>query len=214
LPWDAERVGVATLAVVVIVFGVHSAIDWTWYVPGNAVPMLICAGFVASRATLRERLQPVAEPEEEPDPRVRGAAAALVMILALTAAWAALQPVRSVHATDVAQDRVALGELPAAASIAGIAHDRNPLSVDPLFQLAAIEVAQNRLPQARTALEQAVDLEPANPETWRQLGRLRLDHLNDPKGALRAFQYAYYLDPQAAQSINDVVVASRAANGS
>ena len=213
LPWDAERVGLATLAVVVIVFGVHSAIDWTWYVPGNAVPMLICAGFVASRTTLRERLEPVPEVEAPPDPRMRAAAAALVMLLAVTAAWAALQPVRSVNATNVAQDRAALGELPAAASIAGIAHDRNPLSVDPLFQLAAIQVAQNRLPQARTSLEQAVDLEPANPETWRQLGRLRLDHLNDPKGALRAFQYAYYLDPQAAQSINDVVVASRVASG-
>ena len=56
LPWDAERVGLATLTVVVIVFGVHSAIDWTWYVPGNAVPALLCAGFVASRMTLRERL--------------------------------------------------------------------------------------------------------------------------------------------------------------
>ena len=56
LPWDAERVGLATLAVVVIVFGVHSAIDWTWYVPGNAVPRCMCAGCVASRATLRERL--------------------------------------------------------------------------------------------------------------------------------------------------------------
>ena len=43
-----------------IVFGVHSAIDWTWYVPGNAVPALLCAGFVASRMTLRERLAPEA----------------------------------------------------------------------------------------------------------------------------------------------------------
>ena len=65
LPWDAERVGLATLAVVVIVFGVHSAIDWTWYVPGNAVPALLCAGFVASRTTLRERLAPEAEPAPE-----------------------------------------------------------------------------------------------------------------------------------------------------
>ena len=55
-PWDAERVGLATLACVVVVFGVHSTIDWTWFVPGNVVPALLCAGWVASRATLRERL--------------------------------------------------------------------------------------------------------------------------------------------------------------
>ena len=134
-------------------------------------------------------------------------------MLGLIAAWTAFSPCARRTPTDVAQDRVSLGQLIAAASIAQIAHERNPLAVDPLFQLAAIEIAQNRISQARTSLEQAVDLEPANPETWRQLGRLRLDHLNDPKGALRAFQYAYYLDPQSAQSINDVVVASRAAGG-
>ena len=46
-----------TLAVTVIVFGVHSAIDWTWFVPANALPAMICAGWVASRPTLRERFE-------------------------------------------------------------------------------------------------------------------------------------------------------------
>ena len=133
-----------------------------------------------------------------------------MLVIAVTAAWSALQPVRSVNATDAAQARVSsAARSAAAASIARIAHDRNPLSVDPLFQLAAIEASAGNLPPAKAALEQAVELEPANPETWRQLGRLRLDHLNDPRGALRAFQYAYYLDPQSAQSINDVVVTAR-----
>ena len=81
--------------------------------------------------------------------------------------------------------------------------------MDPLFQLAAIEVSAGNVQPAKAALEQAVELEPANPETWRQLGRLRLDELNDPRAALRAFQYAYFLDPQGAQSINDVVVTAR-----
>jgi tetratricopeptide (TPR) repeat protein len=152
-------------------------------------------------------------PPGAPDPRNGAASAGLVMVLGLLAAWTAYQPVRSAHAADEAQDRASLGQLIAAASIAQIAHERNPLAVDPLFQLAAIEIAQNQIPQARTSLEQAVDLEPANPETWRQLGRLRLDQLNDPKGALRAFQYAYFLDPQSAQSISDVVVAARAVGG-
>ncbi len=37
LPWDAERVGMAALVAVALVFGVHSAIDWTWFVPANAL---------------------------------------------------------------------------------------------------------------------------------------------------------------------------------
>ena len=78
-PGTPNASALATLAVVVVVFGVHSAIDWTWYVPGNAVPMLICAGFVASRTTLRERLLRAVEPAAERDPRMRGAAAALVV---------------------------------------------------------------------------------------------------------------------------------------
>ena len=38
-----------------IVFAVHSLIDWTWFVPGNAVVALLCAGWVAGRPGLRER---------------------------------------------------------------------------------------------------------------------------------------------------------------
>ena len=57
--------------VVVIVFGVHSAIDWTWYVPGNAVPALLCAGFVASRTTAARapRRRRAAAPDAAPSVR-------------------------------------------------------------------------------------------------------------------------------------------------
>jgi O-antigen ligase len=211
LPWDAERVGLASLAAVVLVFGLHSAIDWTWFVPGNVLPALLCAGWVASRATLRERVEGLAEPARNWPPRAGLVAAVLVVILGAAAAWSALQPVRAHHAQNAALARLDRGALPAAASIARIAHDRNPLSVDPLFDLAAIEQAAGRPNVSRAALEQAVDLEPANPETWRQLGYLRLRAFDDPKSALRAFQIAYYLDAKAPQSTTDIVIASRLA---
>ena len=57
---------------VAVVFGVHSTIDWTWFVPGNVVPALLCAGWVASRTPLRERLT-----GEEPVARRRAPAIAL-----------------------------------------------------------------------------------------------------------------------------------------
>ena len=49
LPFDPERIGLLTMATVVVVFAVHSLIDWTWFVPGNAVVALLCAGWVAGR---------------------------------------------------------------------------------------------------------------------------------------------------------------------
>jgi tetratricopeptide (TPR) repeat protein len=121
--------------------------------------------------------------------------------------------VRASHARDAALERLDRGALPQAASIAEIAHKRNPLATEPLFEFAAIEQLRGRREQARRALEQAVDLEPANPETWRRLGALRLRAFDDAQGALRAYQAAYYLDPKSARSVLDVVDVARIARG-
>jgi hypothetical protein len=211
LPWDAERIAMVAAAGVVIVFGVHSAVDWTWFVPGNIVPALLCAGWVVARGPLRERLSPLpAEPE-----RVRNAgplaAGALVAAVGVVAAYSAIQPVRSVHAENAAYQRLAEGQLPQAISIARIAHDRNPLALDPLFDIASLERLRGNTAAARRELEAAVHLEPANPEPWRRLGEFRRKVLHDTKGALEAYQAAYFLDPRSQQSIEDLVVVSREA---
>jgi O-Antigen ligase/Tetratricopeptide repeat len=225
LPYDAERIGMLTLATVAILFGIHSLVDWTWFVPANAGVAMLCAGWVVGRGPLRARLEHPEGPAPPPPtwphasrlqriansvPPLHGMAAALVLVIAVAAAWTAFQPVRAVHAGDQAFDRLDRGQPDAAASIATIATKRNPLSVDPLFELSAIEQARGRLPQARDALERAVRLQPASPEAWRRLGELRLDALNDPKGALSAFQAAYYLDPKNPASTSDILAASRA----
>jgi hypothetical protein len=211
LAWDAERVGLATLAAVALVFGLHSTIDWTWFIPGNVMPALLCAGWVVSRATLRERLAGIAPPQpsdRSPEP-LRVGAAVLVLAIAAMASWSALQPVRSSHALDAAADRMDRGALPQAASIAQIALKRDPLSVDALFELAAVESARGDQRAAQRALEQAVGLEPANFETWRRLGFFRLNVLKDKKAALRAFQAAYFLNPRSSVVAFDVLMATR-----
>jgi tetratricopeptide (TPR) repeat protein len=225
LPYDAERIGMLTLATVAILFGIHSLVDWTWFVPANAGVAMLCAGWVVGRGPLRARLEHPEGPAPPPPtwphasrlqriansvPPLHGMAAALVLVIAVAAAWTAFQPVRAVHAGDQAFDRLDRGQPDAAASIATIATKRNPLSVDPLFELSAIEQARGRTDEARDALERAVRLQPASPEAWRRLGELRLDALNDPKGALSAFQAAYYLDPKNPASTSDILAASRA----
>jgi hypothetical protein len=51
-PYTAERIGMLAMLCIVVVFGVHSLADWTWYVPGNACVALLCAGWLAGRGPL------------------------------------------------------------------------------------------------------------------------------------------------------------------
>jgi hypothetical protein len=234
LAWDAERVGLVTLGVVVLIFGVHSAIDWTWFIPANAVTALLCAGWLAGRGPLRRRLavegptgvMVAAERAGVIDPRPRWslrerlvrwtpdpfrlASAVGVVLLATAVMFTAVQPLRAQHAGDVAIARAQAGELKAAEDIARIGAARNPLSPDPWWELAVIRASANDLDGAERALEQAVKVQPANPEAWRRLGRFRLSGLNEPKLALPAFQAALYLDPQSPYSQSDVLEATRA----
>jgi cytochrome c-type biogenesis protein CcmH/NrfG len=146
-------------------------------------------------------------------PPLHGLAAALVLVVGLAAAWTAFQPVRALHADDAAFARLDRGQPGAAADIAQIATRRDPLSADPLFELAAIDQARGDTSGAEAALERAVALEPATAEAWRRLGRLRLDALGDTRGAVSAFQAAYYLDPHSPQSTSDLLEATRAQQG-
>ena len=230
LPYDAERIGMLTLFVAVLVFAMHSTVDWTWFVPANAGVAVLCAGWLAGRGPLRARLErpdgppgPAAPPWPHASrlarlgsrlPPLRALAVAIVLAIALAAAWSAYQPVRAVHAGDEAFDRLDQGQPEAAVESARAATERNPLDVDPLFELAAIEQARGRTRGAEAALERAVDLQPASAEAWSRLGELRLSVLNDPQGALSAFQAAYYLDPRDPTSTSDVIEASRAMQGS
>ncbi len=50
--YTSERVGLLTMVCIVVTFGVHSFVDWTWYVPGNALVALLCAGWLAGRGPL------------------------------------------------------------------------------------------------------------------------------------------------------------------
>jgi tetratricopeptide (TPR) repeat protein len=196
---------------------VHSFIDWTWFVPANAAAALLAAGWVAGRGPLgseaaaphislagvRERLRAgLAEP-------ARAAAAAAALVLALVCAWAVWQPQRS---EAIGQDAVATldtGNADAARAQAQQARDRNPLSVDPLFELATIETSAGRKFAARRALEQAVRLQPANPETWQRLAEFELDVLDRPRVALTAIRPALYLDPRSSDAVAVFLAAQR-----
>jgi len=220
--FTAERVGLLTLAAVVIVFGVHSTIDWTWFVPANAAAALLAAGWVVGRGPLG------AEPGRPPaftwaatserlraglhEP-VRAGAAAIAIAIALVCAWTVWQPLRS---DTIGQASIATllsgGNADLARTQALAARDRNPLSVDPLFELSSIETSVGRKFQARDALVKAVDLQPANPETWLRLAQFELDTLKRPRVALTAIRPAIYLDPRSSDAVAVFLAAQRQTN--
>jgi hypothetical protein len=212
MTFGPEHVAMATLATVVLVYGVHSFVDWTWFVPGTTVIALLAAGWVAGRGPLAERV---------PDPRLLGASlaqgvrspwrvagAGLAVALGLVAAWTAWQPLRSVDADNEAI-AVAATDYPKALKLTDTARARNPLSIDPLLTLAVVESAAQHPDRARAALVEAVRLQPSNPSTWEYLSRFALDQENDPKLALRLLGPALYLDPKSPTGAQDYLDALR-----
>jgi tetratricopeptide (TPR) repeat protein len=206
-PWTPERVGMATLLAVCVVFGVHSFIDWTWFVPGNAILALLCAGWLAGRGPTDEPLAQRTAPRlavREPWRIGLGVAAVAV---ALVAGWASWQPQHAVAEGSDALATAEAGHFPQARQQIARAERTNPLSVDLLFQQAAIERADGNTAGARSALQEAVRKQPANPATWLALAEFELSEGRNPQ-ALSAVGSALYLDPRSQEAISTYLQAS------
>jgi O-antigen ligase len=202
-PYTAERVGLLSMLCVVVTFGVHSLVDWTWYFPGDACVALLCAGWLAGRGPLGGKAPPdtIVQPPQAglttprwrgPSPRAVLAAAAIVV--SLLAAWAQWQPLRSFDAANEASALLAHDPRGARAA-AQQAVSRDPLSVQALFTLATVQQNAGESPQARATLQKAVRLQPSNPQSWVALGEYDLQ-ANDPRAALNELRAAIYLNPQ------------------
>jgi O-Antigen ligase len=208
--YTPERVGLLTMLCLVVTFGIHSFVDWTWYVPGDACVALLCAGWLAGRGPLVSGVEPAGEaaPAGASPPRaglhlpalreldpLRGGIAVAVLIAALLAAWVQWQPQRSVDASDEALALIARDPAGALAA-ARTAVNRDPLSAEALLRLAAIQQGAGESAAARATLEHAVHLQPSNPQTWQALGEYDLQAGNS-RAALNEMRAAVYLNPEA-----------------
>ncbi len=227
--YTPERISMLSMLCVVVVFGVHSFVDWTWYVPGDALVALLCAGWLAGRGPLNAWREPTAlvMPRSlgELEPMRVGVAVAVV-IAALLAAWSQWQPQRSV---DASQEALALASTSPRAALAKAqtAVSRDPLSAQALITLATIEQAAGEPALAKATLQRAVRLQPSNPQTW--LALARHDLASEPAVALKELQAAVFLNPEliapeaiappypngeSVEIYNDYVQALRATEGS
>jgi hypothetical protein len=192
--WDADRTGLVALTLIAVVFGLQSALDWTWFVPGPTAMALVAAGFVAGRAPLGRP-----EPDERlsaPSPP-RLLAASGVLLAAVLIAWAIWQPEASSRQTEEAIRLADEGSVDLAIAKTEDAQDTNPLSSEPLIARAAIQTEADRIADARESLEQAVLKFPGEARTWSRLAAFQLGTLDRPREAAHTLQGALFLDPQS-----------------
>ncbi len=189
----AERAGLITLLAVVLIFGVSSAIDWTWFVPGVTVPALACAGWLAGRGALSEPA-PRAERRgrSAASPAAIGAAIG-ILAAAVIAGWFVWQPLHSDDQFNAAISAISGGNASAALADARDAASSDPVSVDPLWEQSAIYTALGDQAAARAALVKATSLQPSNPETWQDLGSFDVRQHRVAAG-LRELETALRLD--------------------
>jgi hypothetical protein len=195
--YTPERLGMLSMLCLVVVFGAHSLIDWTWYVPGDACVALLCAGWLAGRGEPLPAPALASAAGTRPRPsRARMTIAGAVLVATLLALWSQWQPQRSEEARQQAFTLLEAHDVRAASAAAESAVSRDPLSVEALFTLADTQQAANRPALARATLERAVRLQPSNPQPWLVLGRYALEH-GDSSTAVGALQAAIYLNPES-----------------
>lgn len=192
--WDSERIAVTALALCPVVFGLHSMVDWVWFIVGPTVVAMAAAGFVAGRGPLG-RAAPQAPRFRPSPPRI--VAAAAVMVTAALCAWAVWQPERAARAAEHAVELAEDGKPEEALEEAERAREINRYSADPLYARADVLDLAGRSTAAYRALELAVIEHPRDPETWLRLARFELDVLDLPAravqsagGALRVDRYS------------------------
>ncbi|MGI8631488.1 MAG: tetratricopeptide repeat protein [Solirubrobacterales bacterium] len=214
-----ELVGVGAIGAVVVAFGIHSTLDWTWYIPGLAGPALVLAGWLAGRGPVGHESPRAKARTAWPAgflgrrPSVRRIATVTgLTLVAVAGVWSVIQPYRAERQLDEAAVLFDQGSGSAGQTREALAaaRDTNPLSIEPLIDLAVLEQREGNVEAAEKALEEAVKEQPANAEAWLTLGRFRLNVQRDPKEAEAALSAAVFLDPKGRATRNFYIEAVRA----
>jgi tetratricopeptide (TPR) repeat protein len=194
-----EQIGLITLMVIVVVFGLGSAIDWTWFIPGTILPALLCAGWLAGRGPLDQPVGHASRPRLGAPGAILAISATTVVVLLV--AWTIFQPLRSAHADSAALTAATKGDTAAAIADARAAADEDPVSVDPLFELAYLYHGSGDNAAALSELDRAISRQPDNPSTWTEKARL-LTELGRLREALAAARRAAALDVDARVAVD------------
>jgi tetratricopeptide (TPR) repeat protein len=153
-----ERAAVAALAVVVVAYGVDGLIEFNWDYVALSAPALLTLGLLLGRGASTQRMGAL--------PALALAGVVAAMLFSFAAPW--------LSARKVEKAREAIANAEESAQLAEEAHDLNPLAVEPLLLWADAEEAKWDPAAARRLYVEAVELQPENFRTWRELGEFEL----------------------------------------
>jgi hypothetical protein len=207
---EAERDGMLALLAAVVVFGISSTLDWTWFFPGVAVPALLCAGWLAGRGPLGSVAagRPAGGPARRLSARP-GASLALtgLVVGAIVISWAIWQPLRADDSVNSGISALARGDTRAALTDGNAAASEDPVSLDPLRELSAVYSALGDRARAEAELVRATQVQPDNAASWSALGQFA--SARQPRLALAALRRAARLDITSASTQAALEAAAR-----
>lgn len=205
-PWrwlddgDEVRLASVTLMAAALLFGLHSAIDWIWFVPGVAYFGLLAGGWTLGSPAAHSA--PAGSPAEAPvrGGRLQIVRAAAIAIVGISIAYAVYQPVRSEHKVDAGLE-VAASNPAKALKLGNDALELDPTSDQAFILVAVAQSNGGREQAAETTLAELTAQQPGNPTAWLRLARFRLVTLKDPDGAIRALRPLLYQSPNNAEGL-------------
>jgi len=204
----AEHAGMLTLLAVTVIFGISSTVDWTWLIPGTAVPALVCAGWLAGRGPLTQTIGRRAHRRRLTASPGAGFGVMSIAALCILAIWVVWQPLRSQDALATAESQSATNTT-AAISDAHAAAADDPLSIEPLLLTASIYRSAGNPAAARLQLLRAVALQPANYVPWFALAQFDLA-IGRPASAFSEARRGLALDRSSIEGQTDLALARAA----
>jgi O-antigen ligase len=197
-PWrwlesaDEGRLAAVALMLTALVFGVESAIDWVWFLPGVAFFGLVCGGWTLGHPDAHSRAEAAAAEVASPGSRAQTLRAAAIALVGFAIAYGVMQPVRS--SAKVEQGLAIAETEPARAGKLGQqAIDLDPTSAQAYMLVAVAAGNAGKQQQAEDTLFALTRSQPGNPATWLRLAEFRLTTQQDPDGAIEALRPVFFL---------------------
>jgi O-antigen ligase len=187
-----EREAAAAVVVLPFVYALHALVDYDFDLLAVTVPALASLGLLlgACRPGLA---------------RPGVAAVVAVGLVGCAVAFSLAAPWLSERSVTRSVELVDDGSLAAAAEQAERARTWNPLSLDPVYQLATVATVAGELDRAAEWYVRGTELQPENARTWLALGTFHYALYGtrglpaDACAAYGALNLAYTLDPNGTQ---------------
>ncbi len=206
-PWrwldvdDVGRQAAVAIMLVAVVFGLHSAIDWLWFLPGIAFFGLLAGGWTLghpdahSAATRELGRRPSGELGSA---RARMLLASAIALVGVLIAWSLLEPTRAAQKTEKGWSLVE-SDPAQAEKLADAASKLDPTSAEARVLAATAQSNAGHKHTAERTLLALAAAQPENPLVWQRLANLRMRAFDDPEGAITATTPLLQLDPLVAQ---------------